>query len=96
MKKKMKKTPSESVMESVSTGETMSKEHLAVCKSFLWPESSAVMTAGIHLLILTLLCTDLVSTVDPGKNLQCCYPHKNLLSSKNIVISTLSEDLEVR
>jgi len=54
------------------------------------------MTAGIHLLVLPLLCRDLVLTVEPGKTLQCCYLHKNLLRSKTIIISTLGEDLEFR
>lgn len=74
----------------------MSKEDIAIYTSFLWPECSVVMTAVIHLLVLPLLCRYLVLTVEAGKNLQCCYPQKNPLSSKNIIISTLGESLQVK
>lgn len=79
----------------MSAAESIKEEDVAIGTSF-WPERSAVMIAGIHLLVLPPLCRDLVLTVEPGKNLRCCYPHKNLLSSKTITISTLGEDLEDR
>lgn len=95
MKKETKKSPSVSTVVGMSTAESIKEEDMAIGTSF-WPERSAVMIAGIHLLVLPPLCRDLVLTIEPGKNLQCCNPHKNLLSSKTITISTLGEDLQDR